>query len=268
MISNANLFTLLGKVQAPWRFDRTSVNLVCMPLFHIGGCGGRLRAWRSGATSILVRDFDPAQILEASMQANGSPTPSSCRRCCSSWPRCPAPSDRDFSSAALASSTARRRSPTKRCWRAMRAFKCEFVQVYGLTETHRRRHRSCRRRPRSRRAPGPSAAVGGQAVPGVELAHRRLRRRAATCRVGEVGEIWTRSAQNMKGYWNKPEETAATIHRRRLVQAGRRRLPRRGRLSLHPRPGEGHDRVGRRERLSGRGRERAGRATRRSPTSR
>ena len=25
---------------------------------------------------------------------------------------------------------------------------------------------------------------------------------------GEVGELWTRSVQNMKGYWNKPEETA------------------------------------------------------------
>jgi long-chain acyl-CoA synthetase len=28
---------------------------------------------------------------------------------------------------------------------------------------------------------------------------------------GEVGEIWTRSAQNMKGYWRKPEETSKTI---------------------------------------------------------
>jgi acyl-CoA synthetase (AMP-forming)/AMP-acid ligase II len=28
---------------------------------------------------------------------------------------------------------------------------------------------------------------------------------------GEVGELWTRSEQNMNGYWNKPEETAKTI---------------------------------------------------------
>ncbi len=28
---------------------------------------------------------------------------------------------------------------------------------------------------------------------------------------GEVGEIWTRSGQNMKGYWRKPDETAKTL---------------------------------------------------------
>ena len=28
---------------------------------------------------------------------------------------------------------------------------------------------------------------------------------------GTVGEIWTRSAYNMLGYWQKPEETASTI---------------------------------------------------------
>jgi acyl-CoA synthetase (AMP-forming)/AMP-acid ligase II len=28
---------------------------------------------------------------------------------------------------------------------------------------------------------------------------------------GEVGEIWVRSGQNMKGYWNQPEATAQTL---------------------------------------------------------
>ena len=29
--------------------------------------------------------------------------------------------------------------------------------------------------------------------------------------IGAVGELWTRSAQNMLGYWNNPEATAETI---------------------------------------------------------
>jgi long-chain acyl-CoA synthetase len=31
------------------------------------------------------------------------------------------------------------------------------------------------------------------------------------CAVGVVGEVWTRSAQNMAGYWAKPEATASTV---------------------------------------------------------
>jgi acyl-CoA synthetase (AMP-forming)/AMP-acid ligase II len=89
-------------------------------------------------------------------------------------------------------------------------FGCQFWQAYGLTETtgaivnlppqdhdvsgpNRHRLRSC-----------------GLAGPGVEL---RIVE-PATGRdlpTGQVGEIWTRSPQNMKGYWNQPEATTATI---------------------------------------------------------
>ena len=44
-----DLFALLGKVQRPWRFDDTSVNLVCMPLFHIAGCEWALAGMDFGA---------------------------------------------------------------------------------------------------------------------------------------------------------------------------------------------------------------------------
>jgi long-chain acyl-CoA synthetase len=33
----------------------------------------------------------------------------------------------------------------------------------------------------------------------------------ADCEQGEVGEIWIRSPQVMKGYWNMPDETAKSI---------------------------------------------------------
>jgi long-chain acyl-CoA synthetase len=91
----------------------------------------------------------------------------------------------------------------------MQAFKCDFWQAYGLTETtgsvvglapedhslDERRHllRSC-----------------GKPHPGNELrivdpdSQRE-------CEVGEVGEIWVRGPQIMKGYWNMPEETAKSI---------------------------------------------------------
>jgi long-chain acyl-CoA synthetase len=87
---------------------------------------------------------------------------------------------------------------------------CKFWQAYGLTETtgavfnlppedhdpagpNRHRLRSC-----------------GLPGPGVEV--RIVGDDGNTDRpVGEVGEIWIRSPQNMLGYWKLPEETAKSI---------------------------------------------------------
>ena len=72
---------------------------------------------------------------------------------------------------------------------------------------------------------------------------------------GTAGELAIRGANIMKGYWNKPAETARRA-RERLVLLRRRRHHGRGGLRLYRRSPQGHDHLGRRERLFGRGRER------------
>src|SRR5206468_2390175 len=91
--------------------------------------------------------------------------------------------------------------------RSMKTFGCGFVQAYGLTET----------------TGGMVALVERDHDPGG--ARAELLRSAgqpwgdAELRIvdpesgrdlpdGEVGEIWIRSPQNMKGYWRNPEATA------------------------------------------------------------
>jgi long-chain acyl-CoA synthetase len=93
---------------------------------------------------------------------------------------------------------------------SIKAFKCPFMQVYGLTETtgvvtvlgpedhdlssaNKGRLRSC-----------------GKPFAGIEL---RIvdSDTGKDMPNGEVGEIWIRSRQIMKGYWKMPEETAKTI---------------------------------------------------------
>jgi long-chain acyl-CoA synthetase len=94
--------------------------------------------------------------------------------------------------------------------RSVEVFKCKFWQTYGLTETtgaiinlppsdhdpkgpNRHRLRSC-----------------GVPGPGVEL--RIVDTDTMTdCPQGQVGEIWIRSPQVMKGYWKMPDETAKSI---------------------------------------------------------
>ena len=65
---------------------------------------------------------------------------------------------------------------------------------------------------------------------------------------GQVGEICGRGPLMMAGYYKRPDLTA-TGHRRRLAPLGRSRLRGRGRLPLPRRPEEGHDHLGRRQRL-------------------
>ena len=67
----------------------------------------------------------------------------------------------------------------------------ETLEGYGLTETS----------PviAVNRPFGPQLGTVGPALPGVEI------------KIAEDGEILTRSASVMKGYWNKPEETRAVL---------------------------------------------------------
>ncbi len=101
----------------------------------------------------------------------------------------------------------------------------------------------------------------------------RLRRRKAwSCASSATTARTWRPARSARSPCARRRSWAATgtcptrtpaRHPGRLVLHRRRGLPRRQGLSLHLRPREGHDRVGRREHLSGRGRERPVRPSRR-----
>ena len=223
---------------------------------------GRSSASSNGAHNVLLRDVDLAAILDDDPAVRRDRTRCSCPRCCSSCSRRPGVEDTDFSSL--------RHDPLRRVadlrGRARRgrssAFGCRFVQAYGLTETDGAVVAAPARGPR----PG-----GPERAP---AARRRARRcpasscasstpTATTSPIGEVGEVWIRSPSNMVGYWNMPEATAAAITPDGWFQSGDAGyLDADGYLYI-ARPREGHDHLGRREHLPGRGRERADGAPRR-----
>ena len=93
---------------------------------------------------------------------------------------------------------------------SLRVFGCGFMQVYGLTETT---GAVTGLFPEDHDPDGPRAHLlrsAGKPLGGVEI---RIVDAAtgSDAGVNEVGEIWVRTPQNMKGYWNLPEETAKTI---------------------------------------------------------
>ena len=208
MLTNRNLGTLMPNVSIPWEVDSTSVNLVAMPLFHIGGSGWALCGMYKGCHSILAREFVPQEILAALVRhrvTNAIFVPAMLQFL-SAMPNA---ADGDYS--ALRSIVYRASPITNEVLlRAMRTFRCPFIQVYGLTESTG----AITELPFADHDPtGPRARLlrsAGKPYPWVEM---RIVDPDTGCdrAPGEVGELWTRSVQNMKGYWKKPEETARVL---------------------------------------------------------
>jgi long-chain acyl-CoA synthetase len=83
-----------------------------------------------------------------------------------------------------------------------RAFGCKVLEGYGLSETS---PVASFNHPDRERKPGSI----GTPIRGVEM--RVVDEHGAEVRPGEVGEIVIRGHNVMKGYWKRPEETAAAI---------------------------------------------------------
>ena len=64
MLTNANFFGLLPVAIDMWGFTPESVNLVAMPLFHIGGGGWAIAGMYVGCTSVIMRDLNPAALVD------------------------------------------------------------------------------------------------------------------------------------------------------------------------------------------------------------
>jgi acyl-CoA synthetase (AMP-forming)/AMP-acid ligase II len=198
-LSNANFS--VGERMAPrWRLDVSSVSLVPMPVFHIGGTGWALAGLHAGCHCVLVRDIDPATLveqIETMKITNAFIVPAVLQLMCA----VPGAGDRDHSSLrAITYGASPITSDALR--RALDTFGAPLFQLYGMTETtgaivqldpedhHDHLIRSAGR-PYDWVAIKIVDPVTGEDQP-----------------TGEVGEVWTRSAQNTTGYWNRPEETA------------------------------------------------------------
>jgi acyl-CoA synthetase (AMP-forming)/AMP-acid ligase II len=205
MLTNRNLGTLVPHVAPAWSLDATSVNIVAMPLFHIGGSGWALVGMWNGCHSILFRDFSPTEIL-AAIPKYGVTNALFVPAMLQILSAVPGAADADYSTLR---SIVYGASPitTEVLIRSMKTFKCDFIQLYGLTETT---GAITQLGPEDHDPEGPRARLlrsAGRPFPWVEIRMVDPDTGADSPR-GAVGELWTRSVQNMKGYWNKPEETA------------------------------------------------------------
>jgi long-chain acyl-CoA synthetase len=207
MLTNDNFFAGLEPMARSWELTPESVNLAAMPMFHIGGSGWALFGLSQGCCTALVREVAPSQLLKeiAENRVNAAfLVPAVIQLMLAT----PGVESTDFSSLQVIAYGASPITETL-LTKAMDVIGCQFVQLYGLTETtgaitqldagdhdvENRPHllRSCGR-------PYPWVEVRivdpntGEDVP-----------------VGEIGELWTRSDRNMLGYWGNREATTNAI---------------------------------------------------------
>ena len=203
MLSNANYRCKCAGVAGPWRMDADAVTLAVMPLFHMAGSGWALAGLWHGGAVVVLRDVDPAAILDSVARhgvTNLLLVPAVIARLLErDDPALP-----DFADLRIVVYGA---SPISDdvLLRGIDRFGSVFAQVYGMTETtgsvtqldgaDHVAHllRSCGK-------PYPWVQIRIVGPDGTDVAP------------GAVGEVWTRSAQNMLGYWNNPDATAATLH--------------------------------------------------------
>ena len=175
-----------------WEFDAESVSLTPLPMFHIGGIGWTFLGLWNAATTVLVSEFVPEDVLdvvEAQRVTNAIFVPTMLQLLTD----IPGAAERDYS--ALRSITYGASPITTPVLKAaLHTFRCSLYGVYGLTES-----------------------TGGvvQLDP-ADHEHERLLRSAGKpfpwveLRIVD-GEVWLRAPNVMPGYFNRPEETAAAL---------------------------------------------------------
>lgn len=208
VLSHENLSYLSRMAGELWGFTAHSVNLVAMPLFHIGGIGYAMTAFSQGGHTVLHQQVDPAKIIETIRDFNVThaffvPT------VIQMLIEVPDVVDMDLSSLEfmLYGGAPIGEAVLKR---AIAVFGNVFNHAYGMTETA---GTVITLAPKDHDPGGPLAhrlRSCGLPMPWNELA---LIDPATGCAVktGDVGEIRLRSKANTLGYWNQPVESSMTI---------------------------------------------------------
>lgn len=203
-LTNANMGSALMQSRDWAGWDENEHVLLCMPLFHIAGVNVGLIGLCAGAKVTVLPEVDPAEILRL-IEVEKVSVLFMVPAVILFIMQQPNIGEVDVSSVQQVIYGA---SPIAEelLVQAAQKFQCDFVQVYGLTETtgcgtnlkpedhapERNKLRSC-----------------GKPNKGVEI--RIVNENGEDVAQGEVGEIIMRAPSNMKGYWAKPEATADAV---------------------------------------------------------
>ncbi len=194
---------MLRRGETPPATPDQKVMLLVIPLFHVTACSAAMMTViASGSTMIFMRKWDPELAMEIIQRekvnaTGGVPT--------IAWQLIEHPARKNYDLSSLESiSYGGAPSAPELVKRIFEEFGALPGNGWGMTETTATvtQHSGEEYLNRSTSA-GPPVATADLKIMDAD-ATRELP-------VGEVGELWARGPMVVKGYWNKPEATAATF---------------------------------------------------------
>ncbi len=219
MLTNRSLLALRDSVPAEqlpkwYRWSPDDVALVAMPVFHISGSGWGLWSLQHGAKAVVVREFDPHQVLDLLVRYRITKimiVPTALRIVCDSIGD--AEVDFSFLDYICYGGSA---IPPDLLKQAIAVFGCGFAQMYGMTETAG----TITGLPPEDHDVAGNERMGsvGLPLPGVHI--RIVDEAGQDLPAGDVGEIVIRSPSNMTGYHGRPEATAETLDSEGWLRTG------------------------------------------------
>jgi acyl-CoA synthetase (AMP-forming)/AMP-acid ligase II len=183
-------------------------SLVVAPLFHAAAVPSTFAPVSWGGSLVILDRFDPAEVVRLLDQERigfAVLVPAALQACLA----VPGAAERRYAQLRLVYYGS---SPIAEVTlqRAIAAFKCGFVQSYGMTEAVQSltfltpaEHR--------RALAGDARLLLSAGRPAEDTQIRIVDAADATLPAGEVGEVVARGPQLMRGYWNLPEATAETL---------------------------------------------------------
>jgi long-chain acyl-CoA synthetase len=217
MLSHRNLLALRASGYAVgllWFPEAGDSTLVVLPVSHIAGTAYALFGLYGGGRVVIAREFDAAEtlrLIEAESISHLLLAPAVLKLVVEH----PDATTTDFSRLRYITYGA---SPIPEALlrRALTTFGCDFVQMYGMTETAGGVVALSPEDHRSGNADRLRSA--GCAMPGVEVVI--LDEGGRVLGPGQIGEVAVRSAAVMVGYWRQPAATAEVMRGEGWMRTG------------------------------------------------
>jgi acyl-CoA synthetase (AMP-forming)/AMP-acid ligase II len=206
MLTHENFLTAVPVSEEIWNLGPDSALMVAMPMYHVAGCALTVCAIHDGITCVIVREPDPVGIARA-IEKHKVTHVFLVPVLMMFMQQIPQVREADLSSLRLLIYGASPISEEVLSGTMRLLPNCDFMQVYGLTETTG----AITRLPPADHVPGGTRLrSAGIANPGTEL---KIIDPATGDPVptGRVGEIVCRTKQNMLGYWSLDQATRTAM---------------------------------------------------------